>query len=97
MLPTVAGMPVVVSKYMRQTIADGTVSGAAPATNTRGTILLAKRNIIQHGFVGAIDTDVQKIVGRGLMVSAAISFGFANINKLANTPARIIGGINVTV
>lgn len=60
----VAGMPIVVSKFMRLTEADGKVSGATPANNTKGTVMLVKRNVIQHGFLDSIDSMVQKIVGR---------------------------------
>lgn len=61
---TVAGMPIVVSKYMRLTEADGKVSGATPANNTKGTVILFKRNIIQHGFLNSLDMSLDKITGR---------------------------------
>jgi len=94
---TVGGMPIVVSKYMRQTEADGKVSGATPANNTKGTVMLVKRNIIQHGFLGGMDMMTHKILGRGYVLQAAISFGFANINKSALSPTRVVAGINATV
>lgn len=90
-----------VSKYMRLSDSDGkvnTIPGAGGTDdNIKGTILLAKRNVLQRGFTKPIEYLSHRVIARGTMVEAAIPFAFVNINKLALSPTRIVAGINVTV
>jgi len=97
-LTNIAGMDLFVTRNMRKTEADGKLSGATPSNNTKGQIVIAKRNVIQHGFGSALEYDIIRDIERGVLFKARQYFGFDNINKKAGiTEPSIVAGINVTV
>ena len=80
----IAGMDIFVTDLLRKSTANGTLSGATPANNTRGNIVIAERNVIQHGFASNIITNVIDFdINKGVIFQANVHFGFANINKRA--------------
>lgn len=80
----IAGMDFFVTDLLRKSTANGTLSGATPANNTRGNIVIAQRNVIQHGFASDIITNVIDFdINKGVIFQANVHFGFANINKRA--------------
>lgn len=97
-LTNIAGMDLFVTRNMRKTEADGKLSGATPANNTKGQIVIAKRNVIQHGFGAPLKTQFIEDIERGVLFKAVQYFGFDNINKKGSvSEPSIVAGINVTV
>lgn len=96
-ITNIAWVDLFVSDNMRKTEADGKISGATPANNTKSQIIIAKRNVIQHGFAGPIRYQFVEDIEKGTLLKAVQYFGFANANKKAwITEPSIVAGINAS-
>lgn len=95
-ITNINGMDVFVTDLMRRTEADGKISATA-ANNTRGQIIIAERNVIQHGFSTDIISAVQDHdLLKWFVFQAYTMFGFANINKKAwQTAPSIVALIDI--
>lgn len=80
-ITNIAGMDLFVTRNMRKTEADGKLSGATPANNTKGQLIIAKRNVIQHGFGSPLEYQFINDIEKGVLFKARQFFGFDNINK----------------
>lgn len=91
------GMEYFVTDLIRKSEADGKLSWAAPAGNTKGTLLIIKRNMIQHGFTAPVTMNIDASdILKGQFLQAKTHFGFANANKKAwITQPRSVGLINI--
>lgn len=97
-ITNIAGMDLFVTRNMRKTEADGKLSGATPANNTKGQLIIAKRNVIQHGFGSPLEYQFINDIEKGVLFKARQFFGFDNINKKGLiTEPSIVAWINVTV
>lgn len=79
-MTNIAGIDIFVTDVMPLTNADGVVSATTPASNTQGSIVITKRNSIQHGFFGNVKFDIREDLQRWVLVEAVADFGFENIS-----------------
>jgi HK97 family phage major capsid protein len=96
-ITNINGVDIFVTDLMRKTEADGKLS-ATGSNNTKGQIIVAKRNAIQRGFGRTLETNIEVNLEKGVLFEATAYFGFANINKLAGeTSPSVVVGYNVSI
>lgn len=80
-MTNIAGIDLFVTDVMPLTDATGVVDDIA-ANNTQGSIVITKRNSIQHGFFGNVKFDIREDLQKGVLVEAVADFGFENISYM---------------
>ena len=76
------GMDIFVTSLLPRTNASGVVDGVTPANNIKWSILVMRKNVIQHGYLGNViyNTIVDPI--KWVLIEVAGDFGFENISQL---------------
>jgi hypothetical protein len=81
-MTNIAGIDLFVTDLLLLTDANGRVDATTPANNTKGSIIIIKKNVIQHGFFGQVRFDTKEDIQKGYLVEAVADFGFENISTL---------------
>lgn len=96
-LTNIAWVDLFITDLMRKTEADGKLS-ATSSNNTKWQIIVAKRNVMQHGFGRTLDTNIEINLEKGILFEATAFYWQANINKKGGeTAPSIICGYNITI
>lgn len=96
-LTNIAGIDLFVTDLMPLTTATGVVDASTPANNVKGSIVILKRNTIQHGFFGNIEYDTKHDIQKGYLVESVADFGFENIaTKGSRNEAVLLYNIDVS-
>lgn len=94
----ILGADVFINRDINKTEADGKISAATPANNTKGQVILAHRQAVQYGYNGDFNMEVVRVPGEGIQVIGYFYFGYAIANQLAGqTDPTVVTGINATV
>ncbi len=88
-MTNIAGIDLFVTDVMPLTDANGVVNDT-PADNTQGSIVITKRNSIQHGFFGNVKFDIREDLQRGVLVEAVADFGFENISYMKDRNETVL-------
>lgn len=80
-MTNIAGIDLFVTDLMPLTDATGVVNDT-PADNTQGSIIITKRNSIQHGFFGNVEFAIVEDLQKGMLIEAKGYFGFENISYM---------------
>lgn len=95
-MTNIAGIDLFVTDLLPLTASNGNVDATTPANNVKGSIIIMKRNVIQHGFFGSVKFDTKEDIQKGFLVEAVADFGFANISTLnGQTNAVLLHNIDV--
>jgi len=88
-MTNIAGIDLFVTDVMPLTDANGVVNDT-PADNTQGSIVITKRNSIQHGFFGNVKFDIREDLQRGVLVEDVADFGFENISYMKDRNETVL-------
>lgn len=95
-ITSISGVELFVTDLMPITNANGVVSHTTPASNTQGSIIICKRNCIQHGFFGNVKYGMKEDLEKGYLVEAISDFGFSNISqRMGRNEAVLLYNIDV--
>lgn len=95
-ITNISGVDLFVTDLMPLTNANGVVSHTTPAGNTQGSIIICKRNCIQHGFFGNVKYGMKEDLEKGYLVEAISDFGFSNIStRMGRNEAVLLYNIDV--
>ena len=89
-ITNIAGSDLFVTDLVPLTDANGVVNATTPANNTKGSIIITKKNSIQHGFFGNVQFDTQYSLQKGVLVEAVADFGFENISTTAGRNETVL-------
>lgn len=89
-MTNIAGMDLFVTDLVPLTDATGVVSHTTPANNVKGSVIICKRNVIQHGFFGNVVYDMKTDIQKGFLVESVADFGFDNISTKAGRNESVL-------
>jgi len=89
-MTNIAGMDLFVTDLLLLSTAAGVVDASTPANNTQGSVIICKRNTIQHGFFGNVAYDIKEDLQRGVLVESIADFGFENICQTASRNEAVL-------
>lgn len=92
------GADVFIARDLKKTEADGKISTATPANNTKGQMLLLWKPSIQYGFGKELQLKLYDRGADGYQLQGWLFFGFAIYNESATRvdPTNVVG-YNITV
>lgn len=93
------GVDIFISPYVPVAKAsNGKVDTATPANNDAGSIILVKRNAVQHGFACELETAIHRnSLEQGYVFEAATMFGFGVVTNKAGQGNYVYTGYGVTL
>lgn len=87
------GINMIAHDLIGLTEADGKISGATPANNTKGQFLVVYRPAIRWGYGQNFNLEVERVQGYGFEITGTLEVAFAILDR-TNTCAA---GINITL
>lgn len=89
-MTVISGVELFVTDLMPLTDATGVVDAVTPANNTQWSIVICKRNCIQHGYFGSVKYGLKEDIQKGFLVEAIADFGFENICQMKGRNEAIL-------